>query len=134
VHVIKGTECHTRNDEIRIGKVLGASKNPENGTKRMGQSWTLSLTERWSTSRIISPQRLRPYLEASAHSIALGVINSFPRTGGQACPSVICPSASARHGIWTDGNQAIAHNWRVAGSYTPWLQGSARRYHGSHPA
>lgn len=105
LHIIKGTECHTRNDEIRIGKALNASRNPENGqhawdTLDIDLNGTLvNFAHHISTTS-------RPYLEASAHSIALGVITHSRARVGKRVPAVICRAHRHRHGLWTDGNQA----------------------------
>ena len=105
VHIIKGTECHTRNDEIRLGKVLGASKNPENG-QNAWDNLDIEINGTLINFAHHISATSRPYLEAGAHSIALGVITHTRSRVGKRVPSVICRAHRHRHGIWTDGNQA----------------------------
>lgn len=104
MHVIKGTECHTRNDEIRIGKALNASKDPSTGQ----HAWDVLDLEvngtLYNFAHHISATA-RTYLEASAHSIALGALTHSRARSGKRVPKVICRAHRHRHGIWTDGNQ-----------------------------
>jgi len=104
-HLIKGTECHTRNDEIRIGRALGATKNPENG-QNAWDNLDIELNGTLINFAHHITTTSRPYLEAGAHSIALGVITHTRARVGKRVPSVICRAHRHRHGIWTDGNQA----------------------------
>lgn len=103
-HIVKGTECHTRNDELRIGKALGATKDPSNNQ----HAWdTLDLEVAgtlYNFAHHISTTA-RPYLEASAHSIALGALTHSRARTGKAVPKVMVRAHRHRHGIWDDGNQ-----------------------------
>jgi hypothetical protein len=105
IHLIKGTECHTRNDEIRMGKVLGATKDPQTG-QHAWDNLDLEMNGTLMNFAHHISTTTRPYLEASAHSIALGVITHSRARVGKRVPSVICRAHRHRHGIWTDGNQA----------------------------
>ena len=105
LHIIKGTECHTRNDEIRLGRVLGASKNPENG-QNAWDNLDIEINGTLINFAHHISATSRPYLEAGAHSIALGTITHSRARVGKRVPSVICRAHRHRHGIWTDGNQA----------------------------
>lgn len=104
LHIVKGTEIHTRNDEIRLGNALGASKCQETGQR----AWdTLDLDcngTLYNFAHHISATS-RSYLEASAHSINLGNISHSRARVGLPVPSVICRAHRHRHGIWDDGNQ-----------------------------
>lgn len=105
IHVIKGTECHTRNDEIRIGRALNASKDPQTG-QHAWDSLDIELNGCLINFAHHISTTVRPYLEASAHSIALGAMSMTRARVGKPVPSVICRAHRHRHGIWTDGNQA----------------------------
>jgi hypothetical protein len=113
LHLIKGTECHTRNDEIRIGHALGASIDPTTGQS----AWDVLDLEMHGTlfnfAHHISATA-RPYLEASAHSIALGALTHSRARSNKRVPMVMCRAHRHRHGIWTDGNQmsAICGAWQ----------------------
>lgn len=104
IHVVKGTECHTRNDEIRLGKCLDATRDPLTGQ----HAWDVLDLEvngtLYNFAHHISATA-RPYLEASAHSIALGALTMSRARTGKPVPSVMCRAHRHRHGIWTDGNQ-----------------------------
>lgn len=104
LHVVKGTEVHTRNDEVRLGAHLGASK-----CRATGQSAHDSLDLEcsgilYNFAHHISATA-RSYLEASAHSIALGNISHSRARSGKPVPRIICRGHRHRHGIWDDGNQ-----------------------------
>ena len=104
MHIIKGTECHTRNDEIRIGRALGATRDPGTGQN----AWdTLDLEVAgtlYNFAHHISATS-RSYLEASAHSIMLGNLSHTRARTGKPVPKVMCRAHRHRHGIWDDGNQ-----------------------------
>ena len=104
IHIVKGTECHTRNDEIRLGRALGASKDPSNGQN----AWdTLDLEVNgclYNFAHHITTS-MRSYLEASAHSISLGDLTMTRARAGMPVPKVMVRAHRHRHGIWDDGNQ-----------------------------
>jgi hypothetical protein len=104
LHIIKGTEAHSRNDEIRIGRALGATKNPSTGQN----AWdTLDLEVNGTLMNFAHhiSATARSYLEASAHSIMLGNMSHSRARAGKAVPKVMCRAHRHRHGIWDDGNQ-----------------------------
>lgn len=104
LHIIKGTECHTRNDEVRLGRALGATKDKSTGQN----AWdSLDLEVHgtlYNFAHHISATA-RPYLEASAHSIALGSLTHSRARTGLPVPKVMVRAHRHRHGIWDDGNQ-----------------------------
>lgn len=104
LHLVKGTECHSRNDEIRLGKYLGATKDPVTGH----HAWdVLDLHVNgtlYNFAHHISATA-RSYLEASAHSIALGALSHARARTGKEVPKVMVRAHRHRHGIWDDGNQ-----------------------------
>lgn len=113
VHLVKGTECHTRNDEVRLGHHLGASRDPSTGQ----HAWDVLDLDVHGTlfnfAHHISATA-RPYLEASAHSIALGALTQSRARTGKRVPMVMCRAHRHRHGVWNDGNQmsAICGAWQ----------------------
>jgi hypothetical protein len=104
LHVIKGTEAHSRNDEIRIGQALGGTRNPQTGQ----HAWdNLDLDVHgclYNFAHHISATA-RTYLEASAHSIMLGNLTHARARAGKPVPQVMVRAHRHRHGIWQDGNQ-----------------------------
>jgi len=113
IHCIKGTECHTRNDEIRLGRAMNASKDPTTG-QHAWDSLDLEMNGTLFNFAHHISTTARSYLEASAHSIALGNISHTRARVGKRVPMVICRAHRHRHGIWTDGNQisAITGAWQ----------------------
>lgn len=113
LHVIKGTECHTRNDEIRIGKSLGGSRDPSTG-QHAWDSLDLEVNGTLFNFAHHISATARPYLEASAHSIALGALTQSRARIDRRAPKVMCRAHRHRHGVWTDGNQmsAICGAWQ----------------------
>ncbi len=104
LHIIKGTEVHSRNDEIRLGKALEATRDTKTGQS----AWdTLDLEVNgtlYNFAHHISAT-VRSYLEASAHSIMLGNMSHSRARTGKPVPKVMVRAHRHRHGIWDDGNQ-----------------------------
>lgn len=104
IHLIKGTEAHTLNQEIHVGRALGASKNKANGQN----AWDYLDLEVNGTLYNIAHHigtTARTYLEASAHSIMLGNLSHARARTKKRVPSVMIRAHRHRHGIWDDGNQ-----------------------------
>lgn len=113
IHIIKGTESHTLNQEIAVGRALGASKNKANGQ----HAWDVLDLEMngklYNFAHHISATA-RTYLEASAHSIMLGNLTHARARAKKRVPDVMIRAHRHRHGIWQDGNQisAITGAWQ----------------------
>lgn len=113
VHLVKGTECHTRNDEIRLGKVLGGSRDTTTGQ----HAWDVLDLEMNGTLFNFAhhiPATTKSYLEAAAHSSALGALTHCRARTGKRVPMVMARAHRHRHGVWNDGNQisAICGAWQ----------------------
>lgn len=104
LHLIKGTECHTRNDEVRIGRALNGSKDPSTG-QHAWDSLDLRVNGVLYNFMHHIGTTARSYLEASAHSIALGNLSHTRARAKQSVPDIIVRGHRHRHGIWDDGNQ-----------------------------
>ena len=113
VHVIKGTECHTRNDEVRIGRALDGTVDPTTG-QHAWDSLDLEVNGTLFNFAHHISASIRSYLEASAHSIALGALTHSRARAGKPVPKVMVRAHRHRHGVWTDGNQmsAICGAWQ----------------------
>jgi len=116
--LIKGTECHTRNDEIRIGRALGAVKDPSSGQNAWDNLDLEINGTLYNFAHHISATA-RSYLEASAHSIMLGNLTHSRARAGKQVPKVMVRAHRHRHGIWDDGNQVsvITGAWQGATRY-----------------
>lgn len=101
--VIQGTECHTRNDEVRIGKHIGAVTDPDTGKHAFDRllldfnGCNVSFAHHMSTTS-------RPYLEASAHSIQLGCEVIESARSGHPVPTVVVRAHRHLHGVFEDGS------------------------------
>lgn len=104
IHVVKGTECHTRGDEIRIGHELRASRDPMTGQ----HAWdSLDLEQNgtlFNFAHHISTTA-RPYLEAGGLSIALGSLTISRARTNKPVPLIMCRGHRHRHAVFNDGNQ-----------------------------
>ena len=102
VFVVQGTEVHTRNDECRIGKALDAVKDSETG-KHAFDRLLLTVNGCHVSFAHHMQTTIRPYLEASQHSINLGTEIIESARSGQPIPSVIVRAHRHLHGVWSDG-------------------------------
>lgn len=102
LYLTKGTECHTRNDELRIGKELGARRDPSTGH----HAWDrleLEFGKIVIAASHHTPTTSRPYLEASQHSIQLGAEIMERARNGKKIPRIILRAHRHLPGIWNDG-------------------------------
>lgn len=102
-YFIRGTECHSKNIESVVGGIVGAVKNQETGTYSFDHL-LLDVNGIYCSFAHHTSCTSRPYLEASAHSIALGVAIMEAARNGDPIPSVIARAHRHRHGVWRDGN------------------------------
>ena len=105
IYLTKGTECHTRNDELRIGKELKAKRDPSTGH----HAWDrLELT--LPTGKILSathhmPATKRVYLEAGMLSIELQNEVAERVRCRLAPPDIIVRAHRHTHGVYSNGQQ-----------------------------
>lgn len=102
LYITKGTECHTRNDECRIGKELNAVRDPTTGH----HAWDrleLEFGKIVFAASHHTPTTSRPYLEASQHSIQLGVEIQERARNGKKIPKIIARAHRHIPGVWNDG-------------------------------
>lgn len=104
VHVVKGTECHTRNDEIRIGSALNGTIDPKTGQ----HAWDIFDIEVNGTlfnfAHHIATSSKSAH-EAGEHSRNLTDVTHCRARTNQRVPKVVCRAHRHRHGVWNDGNQ-----------------------------
>lgn len=101
-YYILGTECHTRNDEMRISRMMGGRKDPSTGQhafNRMEAEFGSTLV----AAAHHMPATSRPYLEASAHGIVLGAEIQERARCGKRPPDVVVHAHRHTHGVWSDG-------------------------------
>lgn len=103
-YVVQGTECHTRHEENRLAKSLGAVRSPDGGAwshlrLKIGQC-VVSATHHIGTTS-------RAYLESNNLSAALGHEIIECDHAGWATPDVIIRSHRHRHGCYSTGRKMI---------------------------
>lgn len=103
IYLTKGTECHTRNDELRIGAELEAHPDPSTGH----HAWD-RLELEYPGGIVFAathhtPTTSRPYLEAAQHSIQLGVEIMERARNGKKVPRIIARAHRHLPGVWNDG-------------------------------
>lgn len=101
-YLTKGTECHTRNDELYIGKQLKAVKDPSTG-QHAWDRLELEFNGLVFAASHHTPTASRPYLEASQHSIQLGAEIMERVRNGLAPPRIIARAHRHVPGVWNDG-------------------------------
>lgn len=96
-----GTECHTRNDEAAIGKLIDAAVCPDTGK----HAWDVVILDvgPWRMHfRHHMPTTSRVYLEASALSIVLGNTQLSYVRRGQRPPNICVHAHRHRFGVYQD--------------------------------
>lgn len=96
-----GTECHTRNDETAIGKLLSAEICPDTG-KHAWDTVILDIGPHRVHFRHHMPTTSRVYLEASALSIVLGNTQLSYIRRGQRPPNICVHAHRHRFGVYQD--------------------------------
>lgn len=103
VVLAKGTECHTGSDEITLGKILGAVRDPDTNSRRQQHAFDRITLEIHGTRCAFSHHigaSLRSYLEASQMSIAVNEEHMAAVTNGEPPPTVIVRSHRHRFGYY----------------------------------
>lgn len=101
--LVKGTECHTGSDEITLGKILGATKDPDTNSRRPQHAFDRLTLEMHGTRCAFSHHigaSLRSYLEATQMSVAINEEHMAANTNGEAPPTVIVRSHRHRFGYF----------------------------------
>jgi hypothetical protein len=104
LHVIKGTEAHSRNDEIRIGHALGATGTHKPGSTH-GTTSTSTCMGAFTTSPTTSARPPAPTLRHRRIRSCLATLTHARARAGKPVPKVMVRAHRHRHGIWQDGNQ-----------------------------
>lgn len=104
-YLTKGTESHTRNDEIRLGERLHAVPDPVTGH----HAWN-RLELELPTGKVVAathhiPTTKRTYLEASMLSIELQNEVTERVRNGKRPPDIILRAHRHTHGIYSNGRQ-----------------------------
>ena len=97
--VVRGTECHTNNREITIGKAMGAEINPEIGIPAFDRL-TIDVNGVRCVFRHHMTTSMRTYLEASAMSIHLAEEQLQAARNGEPIPRIVCAAHRHCHGYY----------------------------------
>lgn len=105
LYITKGTECHTRNDELRIGRDLGAVKDPSTGQAAWDRLELVLSTGKVLSATHHMPATKRTYLEAGMLSIELQNEVSERHRNGLKPPDIIARAHRHTHGVYSNGRQ-----------------------------
>lgn len=103
VFVVKGTEVHTRNSEIRLGQTLGAARHPDTGLPAADR-WLIDCAGTRCVFRHHIGATSRAYLEASQLSIHLGNEQIEAARVGHPIPRVLGCAHRHRYGRYDDAH------------------------------
>jgi hypothetical protein len=111
--VVEGTECHTHNMEAALGEAIKARVNPNTGNHVFGRL-ALDVCGVRLVARHHISTTARPYLEASALSIALGVERIECMRRGEPPPRILASAHRHKQGIFQDGEaiSLVTHAWQ----------------------
>jgi hypothetical protein len=102
VYIVRGTECHVKNDEHHIAEKLAAVKDKETGL-RVWDHLPLRMNGLLLSFRHHISATARNYLEAGALSVHLGHEQLECQRSGWPVPNIIVRAHRHRHGEYTDG-------------------------------
>lgn len=102
LYIVKGTESHTRNDEIHIGRVLGAVKDKTTGHHAFDRL-DLEYGDHLVAASHHMSSAVRPYSEATAHCANLASEIQERARCGKRPPTIIIRAHRHVHGMWADG-------------------------------
>lgn len=107
--MVKGTECHTRNDEVRLGRHLNCVRDPSTGQRAFDRLETDIHGCRIAASHHV-PSTIRPYLEASQFSLSLGTEIIEAVRANKKPPRVVIRAHRHKFGVFTDGHGMMVVN------------------------
>ena len=112
--VVKGTECHTSNTEIVVGKALKLEVNPETSLPAFDRL-TMDICGVRGVFRHHIPTAVRPYLESSQFSIQMGSEIMEAVRNGEKTPRFLCCAHRHRYGQFSDGHSltVISPPWQM---------------------
>lgn len=112
--VVKGTECHTSNTEIVIGKALKLEVDPETNLPAFDRL-TLDVCGVRVVVRHHIPSAVRPYLESSQFSIQMGSEIIEAVRNHEPAPRVLCCAHRHRFGQYSDGHSLtiVSPPWQM---------------------
>jgi hypothetical protein len=102
IYVVKGTECHTRDNEEKIAKDLGAEADPDTG-KHCFDILNAEVCGVQISVRHHFPATSRAYLEASQHSIQMGNAIIEAHRNSDPIPRILIGAHRHRMGHFSDG-------------------------------
>lgn len=126
VFVTKGTESHTHDKEVMLGRSLGAIQDKTTGQHAFDKLHLVVEGTNCLFKHHIGTA-MRPYLEATQFSTELGAERIEAARCGHPIPDVLCSAHRHRHGIFRDahGLVCITGGWQGATRYVHRIVGSA---------
>jgi len=107
VFMVKGTECHVGNQEVSLGEIFGAERDPDSHARKPIRAFDRLTVEMHGTRCAFSHHigtSIRDYLEATQFSIAINQELTAARTNGEEEPRVICRAHRHRFGYYGNGH------------------------------
>jgi len=139
VFVVKGTECHVKNQEIAIGHILNAERDPSTHPDPEKQSRAfeflpLDVAGVRCMFRHHIGASVRSYLTATQFSVAINEEIVDAVGAGETPPRVIERAHRHRFGHWDDGKNmaVVSAPWQALTRFGHKVVGTARPHPGVH--
>jgi hypothetical protein len=107
VVMVEGTECHTKAWETLIGELDNMERDPST-RRHVFERLAMNVNGVEMVWRHHISATVRPYLEGSALSIALGCERQEAQRAGHPVPQVVTCAHRHRHGMFDDGTGICA--------------------------
>jgi len=125
--IVKGTECHTGNNEIVIGKAMKTEVNPETGLPAWDRL-TIDVAGVRCVFRHHIGTSVRRALSATQFSIHLGEEQVEAANNGEVIPRVLCCAHRHKFGVWEDdrGLAVVSPPWQMLSRFAHKVVSQAR--------
>jgi hypothetical protein len=108
VFVVRGTECHTNNHELTLGKILGGEADPDSNKRKPNHAFDRLQLEMGGTPCAFSHHigtSTRDYLEATQLSVVLNQELVHASRNKETPPRVVVRSHRHRFGYFGNGHE-----------------------------
>lgn len=133
VFVVRGTESHTHNTELAIGKALGAERNPETGAAAFDRLH-LSVNGTRCVFRHHVGTSTRSWSEATAMASTLAEETIQAARNGEAPRQVVCCAHRHKFGTYSNGRGTVVISppWQMLSRFGHRVVGEARTQPGAY--
>ena len=108
IFVVRGTECHTDNNENTLGKILGAQRNPDMHKKRAPYAFDRLQLNLHGCECAFSHHigtSVRDYTEATQLGIVLNQEMVHASRNGERAPTVVARAHRHKFGLFDNGHE-----------------------------